>query len=430
MYIVYCYILCRYKKRNIIFARKTMDVRPGLVLRKGKEGSLQRFHPWVFSGAIYRLPPDAQDGDVVEVWSAERQLLGVGHFQSGASIAVRILSFSDIAIDANFWKNAVRNANEYRQLTGLPSPQTNAYRLIHGEGDSLPGLIVDIYHSAAVIQAHSTGMLRASSDIAEALKTVFGQSIDTIYLRCKDTLPTVKHNSGEDRYLLGSRPYVDILENGIAFRVDLVHGQKTGFFLDQRVNRQLLGKYSHGNSVLNCFCYTGGFSLYSLKSGAKEVTSVDISSKAMEQLQVNLELNQANQDHNSLCENVLQYLSQPDLPEFDIVVIDPPAFAKSVQKRHNAVQAYKRLNQLAMMKVRNGGLLFTFSCSQVVGPQLFYDTVVAAGIGTGKKIRVMHQLSQGPDHPIQLYHPEGHYLKGLVLHVEDDNGHPQEVPGQ
>lgn len=396
-----------------------MESRPVLVLRKGKEGSLQRFHPWVFSGAIARLPQHIQDGDIVEVWSAEKEFLGVGHFQSGASIAVRILSFVPQSIDAKFWHDAVASAWHYRRLTGLPSPHTNAYRLIHGEGDALPGLIVDIYHSAAVIQVHSAGMLKASSDIAAALTEVLGASIDTIYLRCKDTLPSERSAAGEDRFLLGNRPYVDILENGIAFRVDLVHGQKTGFFLDQRVNRQLLGMYSQGKSVLNCFCYTGGFSLYSLKAGAKEVTSVDISYKAMDQLQVNLGLNQATEHHQSLCDNVLQSLSQPDLPDFDIVVIDPPAFAKSVQKRHNAVQAYKRLNQLAMMKVRNGGLLFTFSCSQVVGPQLFYDTVVAAGIGTGKKIRVIHQLSQGPDHPIQLFHPEGHYLKGLVLHVED-----------
>lgn len=377
-----------------------------------------RKHPWVFSGAIYEKPPTLSDGAIVEVWSANKQLLGIGHFQEGGSIAVRILSFSPIEINADFWKKAIGDAVTYRKQIGLPSSETNAYRLIHGEGDHLPGLIVDMYHSIAVIQVHSTGMHQAAGDIAAAITSLHSH-IEAVYLRCKDTLPGAMANSSEDKFLMGNLEQVRILENGHAFSVNVVTGQKTGFFLDQRDNRQLLAKYSPGKSILNCFCYTGGFSVYGLKSGASSVTSVDISQKAMDQLNENLECNTFPGEHISVCENVMPYLSNPEVPQFDIVIVDPPAFAKSLQKRHNAVQAYKRLNQLAMKKVKHGGFLFTFSCSQVVGTQLFYDTIVAAGIESGKKIRLVHQLSQGADHPVQLFHPEGHYLKGLVLYLED-----------
>jgi 23S rRNA (cytosine1962-C5)-methyltransferase len=388
---------------------------PKLILRRGKEVSLHRFHPWVFSGAVQHVPANLSEGSVVEIWSSEKKYLGTGHYQSGASILVRLLSFSGQTIDKHFWRQAIEDAALFRKRTGYPNADTNAYRLIHGEGDGLPGLIIDIYASKAVIQVHTAGMLLAAEEIADAIKTTFGDEIDTIYLRAKDTMP----DRTEDRFLLGNSGIVLIREHGVSFQVDIVGGQKTGFFLDQRENRKLLGQYSHQKNILNCFSYTGGFSLYALKAGAAAVTSVDISDKAMAQLESNLHLNQFEGKHFSHCANVMPFLSDADTPMFDIVIVDPPAFAKSIQKRHNAVQAYKRLNELAIRKVKTGGLLFTFSCSQVVGTQLFYDTIVAAGIASGRKIRVIHQLSQGPDHPVQLFHPEGHYLKGLVLYIGD-----------
>ncbi len=344
----------------------------------------------------------------------------MGHYQSGGSIAVRIFSFTRIEVDENFWKKAIGDAIVYRKQVGLPSTHTNAYRLIHGEGDHLPGLIVDIYASIAVVQVHSYGMYLAAQSIADAIVYLLSDTVDTVYLRCKETMPGGPSLDVTDTFLHGARESTPVLENGVTFSVNVVLGQKTGFFLDQRDNRQLVAKYSQGNTVLNCFCYTGGFSIYALMAGATSVTSVDISQKAMDQLAENLTYKNFSGQHSSVCDNVMPFLSNPEVPLFDIVIVDPPAFAKSLQKRHNAVQAYKRLNQMAMKKVRHGGMLFTFSCSQVVGTQLFYDTIVAAGIESGKKIRVVQQLSQGADHPVQLFHPEGHYLKGLLLYLEDN----------
>ena len=389
-----------------------------LKLKKGKELSLARKHPWVFSGAILQLPKGLADGEIVDVFSYNMQYLGTGHYQGGGSISVRIISFEQQIIDQDFWNLKISNAKNYRLRLSLPSENTNSYRLVHGEGDGVPGLIIDIYNEIAVIQSHSIGIHKDANKIANALSENFGNEISTIYLRCKDTLPEHYSLNLTDTFLKGNQEETIILENNIQFKINVITGQKTGFFLDQRENRALVGQYAKNKSVLNCFCYTGGFSLYALAAGASVVESVDISQKAVDLMNENVALNHYDENHHSHCANVMHYLANDELPKYDIVIIDPPAFAKSLHKRHNAVQAYKRLNTLAMKKVKSGGLLFTFSCSQVVGTQLFYDTIVAAGIEANKNVRVVQSLSQGPDHPIQLFHPEGHYLKGLVLYIE------------
>ena len=387
-------------------------------LKKGKEVSMARKHPWVFSGAIQQMPKDIQDGDLVDVWSYDMKYLGTGHYQGGGSIAVRVISFTKRTIDQSFWNDIVLNAKVFRQSLGIPSSQTDTYRLLHGEGDGIPGLIIDIYHHIAVIQCHSIGTHMAAEMIGQALISIFAGELDTIYLRCKETLPENYGSKVSDLFLVGQCEETIVLENSIKFKINVVTGQKTGFFLDQRENRDLVGKFAQDKSVLNCFCYTGGFSLYALQASANNVDSVDISQKAVDLMDENIQLNNFQGKHRSICANVMSYLQSEDSSLYDVVIVDPPAFAKSLHKRHNAVQAYKRLNSLAMKKVKNGGYLFTFSCSQVVGTQLFYDTIVAAGIEAGKNVRVVKSLSQGPDHPINLFHPEGHYLKGLLLYIE------------
>ena len=389
-----------------------------VILKKGKEVSVLRKHPWIFSGAIQYLPKPLQDGDVVDVLASDKQYLGTGHYQGGGSISVRVLSFTKQDIDQLFWNSKILNAKNYRFHLGLPSNITDTYRLIHGEGDGVPGLIVDIYNNIAVIQTHSIGVHKAAAQITKAITQNFEIQIDTIYLRCKDTLPEQYGMTVSDDFLLGDKEETIVKENNILFKINVITGQKTGFFLDQRENRALVGRYAKDKSVLNCFCYTGGFSLYALAAGASLVDSVDISQKAVDLMDENITLNNHTANHHSHCANVMQYLANEEVPQYDIVIVDPPAFAKSLHKRHNAVQAYKRLNAMAMKKVKSGGFLFTFSCSQVVGTQLFYDTIVAAGIEANKNVRVVQSLSQGPDHPIHLFHPEGHYLKGLVLYIE------------
>lgn len=388
-------------------------------LKKGKEVSLLRKHPWVFSGAIHSLPKGLKYGDIVEVCAADKSYLGRGHYQGGGSIAIRILTFDQEVIDAAFWNHKIANAKKYRLALGLPSSTTNTYRLIHGEGDGIPGLIIDIYNNIAVIQCHTIGILKDAQNIANAIKSNFPNDVDTIYMRSKDTMPDQGSTSEADKFIMGNSEETVVKEYDIKFKINVVTGQKTGFFLDQRENRNMVAMYAKNKKVLNCFCYTGGFSLYALAGGATQVVSVDISQKAVDLMDENVLLNNFADRHTSHCANVMHFLTDKTLPEYDVVIVDPPAFAKSHHKRHNAVQAYKRLNVLALQKVSNGGLLFTFSCSQVVNTQLFYDTIVAAGIEAGKKIRVLHSLSQGADHPINLFHPEGHYLKGLVLYVED-----------
>jgi 23S rRNA (cytosine1962-C5)-methyltransferase len=389
-----------------------------LKLHRGREQSLLRKHPWIFSRALQKVPKSVGDGDVVEVQDADNNTVGVGHFQNG-SIMVRMLAFEAIAVDAAFWRKRLAAAWQYRhRLSFLKANHTDCFRLIHGEGDQLPGLIIDIYSAIAVVQAHSVGMHKSRQQIAEALLKIDGLTIHAVYCKSKESLPQEYAKSVEDEWLQGE-PVEDFIthEGGVQFYVNVVSGQKTGFFLDQRINRELLRQYASGRSVLNCFCYTGGFSLYALQGGAAAVTSIDSSAGAMDMVDKNVALNAFQGTHESVRDNVMHHLTASHI-DYDIVVIDPPAFAKNIEKRHNAVQAYKRLNMLAMARVRPGGLLFTFSCSQVVDRALFHNTVVAAAIEIGRPARVVHELSQGPDHPVSLFHPEGHYLKGLVVHLE------------
>ncbi|MCB9309225.1 MAG: class I SAM-dependent rRNA methyltransferase [Lewinellaceae bacterium] len=385
-------------------------------LLKNKDASIHRRHPWIFSGAIDKrsLSPDVRDGDVIEVLNHAGQFLCVGHYSDRGSIAVRILSFLPTYIDLSFWIEKFCAAIQYRSSINIPNSHSNAYRLIHGEGDDMPGLIVDVYDDVAVIQCHSFGMYLQSDMIGEALKISL-PSLSTIFIRAKETL---NRENIEDRYFLGSKQKIEILEHGIRFEVDIINGQKTGFFLDQRENRRLVGLLSKGKTVLNCFSYTGGFSMYALHASASKVVSVDISGKAMEICKKNLEfLGQITGVHEAVTEDVLQYLNRENDEMYDLVIVDPPAFAKSIAKRHNAVQAYKRLNIAAIKKVKSGGMMFTFSCSQVIHTQLFTDTIIAAGIESNRNIRIVQSLSQGPDHPINLFHPEGHYLKGLLVYI-------------
>jgi 23S rRNA (cytosine1962-C5)-methyltransferase len=388
-----------------------------VILKVGKEQNIQRKHPWIFSGAIKNIDNRVEDGDIVRIINANKTFLGLGHFQSGSSIAIRIISYDDVTIDDEWWMQKLQNAYEYRKNLGF-NPTTNAYRLFHGEGDGVSGLIIDIYNDIAVIQSHSIGVHKAIKSIALAINQIFKDNIHTVYSRCSDTLPEPYSQKVVNEFLFGNKGQTQILENNIKFYIDVETGQKTGFFLDQRDNRNILSTISEGKSVLNCFCYTGGFSMYSLHHGAKEVTSVDISQKAMDLVEKNISLNNFTQIHKSVCANVMHFLQDDTTGFYDIVIVDPPAFAKSLHKRHNAVQAYKRLNVLALKKVKSGGIIMTFSCSQVIGLQLFYDTIVSAGIESGRNIRVMRSLSQGADHPVNLFHPEGHYLKGLMIYVE------------
>ena len=391
-----------------------------VILRPGKEEPLRRFHPWVFSGAIGRIDGEPADGDVVEVFDKKGNRMGAGHFHHG-SIAVRILSFEPADLQNRaFWEGKLAEAKRVRE-TSLEAPARHAYRLVHGEGDGLPGLVVDIYGATAVVQCHSIGMHRQQELIAEALRNVYGGSLHAVYDKSRESLPPNYAVGQTDGYIWSQGKTPDseaiVTEHGIRFKVNWETGQKTGFFLDQRDNRRLLAQFVPGKTVLNAFCYTGGFSCYALHAGAASVHSVDISAKAMELTTENAALNAPYPgEHLCFTEDVMRFLKNTDR-QYDVMVVDPPAFAKSLDKRHNAVQGYKRLNAAAMEKVASGGILFTFSCSQVVGRQLFYNTVVAAALEAGRKVRVLHHLTQGADHPVSLFHPEGAYLKGLVLYV-------------
>jgi len=390
-----------------------------VILKKGKEINLDRKHPWIFSGALHKVEKGTQAGDHVQVVNHKDEVLAVGHYHPG-SISVRVLAFEDTEIDEAFWLSKLQSAYQYRASLNLVENQhTNAYRLIHGEGDGIPGLIIDIYNLNAVIQCHSVGCYNDREQIANALDKIYNGKLGSIYFKTKDTLPADYTTGVENMYFKTDKHSIDILEHDVKFSIDWEGGQKTGFFLDQRRNRHILAKYSTGKSVLNCFCYTGGFSMYALAAGATKVVSMDISASATELVQVNHDLNKFPEGvHEIQTVNVMKTLQDPELDSFDIVVVDPPAFAKSIKKRHNAVQAYKRLNAMALLKVKSGGYLFTFSCSQVVGTELFNNTIAAAAIETGRNIRIVERLTQGPDHPVNIYHPEGSYLKGLVLYVE------------
>ena len=387
-----------------------------LQLKRGKEDSLLRFHPWVFSGAIQQADGDLSEGEVVRVVRNDGTFLAIGHYQAG-SIAVRILSFHDVAIDDQFWFSRLESALRMRIAIGMAdNPQNNTYRLVHGEGDLLPGLIIDVYGKTGVMQAHSIGMHLSRVQIAEQLAKVMGPRIENIYYKSETTLPFMDHM--ENGFLYGGSQENTAIENGLMFYVDWLHGQKTGFFVDQRDNRSLLEKYARDKRVLNMFCYTGGFSFYAMRGGAKLVHSVDSSAKAIELTNRNVQLNfPGDSRHQAYCEDAFKFLEQAD-NQYDLIILDPPAFAKHREALHNALKGYTRLNNKAFQKIQPGGILFTFSCSQVVTKDHFRNAVFTAAAQAGRKVRILHQLHQPADHPINIYHPEGEYLKGLVLYVE------------
>ena len=388
-------------------------------LKPKKEESLLRFHPWVFSGAIQTIDGQPEEGDLVEVYGANNQFLAIGHYQIG-SIAVRVLSFQQREIDQAFWAERVRQAYTLRQALGLTAhpERHNTFRLIHGEGDNLPGLVVDLYAHTAVMQAHSVGMHYARHQIAEALKEVLGDRLQNIYYKSETTLPYKANLGSEDGYLMGGDDEETALENGLRFYVDWQKGQKTGFFVDQRENRSLLERYAKGRDVLNMFCYTGGFSFYAMRGGAKSVHSVDSSAKAIMLTNKNVELNFPNDPrHEAYAVDAFKYLEQMG-HNYDLIILDPPAFAKHKNVLRNALQGYRKLNAIAFEKIKPGGILFTFSCSQVVSKENFRLAVFSAAAQSGRNVRILHQLTQPADHPVNIYHPEGEYLKGLVLYVE------------
>ena len=388
---------------------------PLLTITKGKEQSILRKHPWVFSGAIADETTELQDGDLVCLTTKKQQVLGIGHFQH-ATIAVRMLSFDYETIDQAFYERRLQNAFELRKRIGLLRADNNIFRLCHGEGDQLPGLIIDYYAGVAIIQCHSIGMYKQVELIAAALVQVMGKDLKAIYSKSSDTLP--KRQEVQDAYLYGAIEVPHLaLENGVKYHIDWINGQKTGFFIDQRENRALLGKYAQGKKVLNTFCYSGGFSLQALNNNAELVHSLDSSKKAIALTDDNVALNGFEGKHASIVDDAMDYMK--DLPEdYDIIVLDPPAFAKHRDKRHQAIQGYKRLNAHAIRQIKPGGFIFTFSCSQVVDTQLFTNTVIAAAIEAGRSCRILEQLHQPADHPIQAFHPEGAYLKGLVIQID------------
>lgn len=389
---------------------------PIITIKRERLASVQRRHPWIFSRAVIQIP-DLDDGEIVEIRDPKGNFLAIGHFQN-SSILVRILSFENRKIDETFWNEKVAAAIELRKAIGLPDEKTNAYRLIHGEGDGLPGLIVDIYDGAAVIQCHSIGMHKQLKAIAQAIDFQLPQKPEVIYDKSSSSLPENYAAEMQNGFLKGDQDRWQILENGNIFRIDLINSQKTGFFLDQRNNRFLLSHFSKGKKLLNLYAYTGGFSVYALNSGALEVVSIDSSRKAIEMLEENIGFCKGADRHIAFVEDVNKYLKSIEKDRFDIIVLDPPAFAKSIRKRHAAVQAYKRINKLALESLPPGGILFTFSCSQVIDQKLFYDTVTAAAIESGREATVLYQLSQGADHPVSLFHHEAKYLKGLVLSIQ------------
>lgn len=397
-----------------------------VILTSGKDHSLRRFHPWVFSGAIKKisLPPeyegdDVKEGDVVEVYSAQNEFLGMGHYQIG-SIAIRMFSFKQVIPDFNFWKSKIQTAIDFRkQLNLVNNPGTNCYRLCFGEGDGLPGFIIDFYNGTAVFQSHSIGMHLIKDQFVKALQEIMGDSLKAVYDKSEETMPKQASIKAPNGYLWkkdDSSIETIALENNHKFYVDWEGGQKTGFFLDQRENRKLLGSYSKDKTVLNTFCYTGGFSVYAANEGAKEVHSIDISKKAIELTDKNIALNNI-KNHQSFAADTFDFLKHRE-NTYDIIVLDPPAFAKHQNVKHNAIMGYKRLNYEAIKQIKPGGLLFTFSCSQVVDKNTFNSTVMAAAIEAGRNVRVLNHLSQPPDHCINIFHPEGEYLKGLVVQVE------------
>lgn len=388
-------------------------------LKPGKEESLKRFHPWVFSGAIARVEGEPEEGEVVDVYTSKKEFIACGHFQIG-SIAVRVLSFRQEPIDHAFWVRRLQVAKDLRCALGvLGNPQNNTYRLVHGEGDNLPGLIIDVYDHTAVMQAHSAGMHLDRMVVAEALEEVMGDVIQHIYYKSETTLPfKADLLATENGFLKGGSPENVAIENGLKFHVDWLKGQKTGFFVDQRENRALLERYAKGRNVLNMFCYTGGFSFYAMRGGANLVHSVDSSAKAIDLTNENVSLNfPGDTRHQAFAEDAFKFLDRMG-DQYDLIILDPPAFAKHRDALRNALRGYTKLNAKAFEKIRPGGILFTFSCSQVVNKQDFRNAVFTAAAQSGRSVRILHQLTQPGDHPVNIYHPEGEYLKGLVLYVE------------
>lgn len=391
-----------------------------ITLRRGKEESLRRYHPWVFSGAIASLPDGIEEGEVVKVVASDGTPLGVGHYQIG-SIAVRMLdSDASTVIDGSFYKSRLAQAWRMRRALGLVRPDNTAFRLVHGEGDFLPGLIVDVYGDTAVMQAHSPGMHVQRMVIAEALTGLDDSPVSNVYYKSETTLPFKAGCDPRDGYLIGRSDNNVAVENGLKFNIDWLKGQKTGFFVDQRENRSLLERYARGRRVLNMFCYTGGFSVYAMRGGAHGVTSVDSSAKAIALTDANVALNfgDAAGLHDSYAEDAFKFLSQTRRGDYDLIILDPPAFAKHRDAIRNALRGYQRLNALGIEKVAPGGIVFTFSCSQAITKEQFRLAVFSAAAQTGRRVRILHQLTQPADHPVNIYHPEGEYLKGLILYVE------------
>ena len=387
-------------------------------LKRGKDESLKRFHPWIFSGAIDHIDDGVEEGDVVQVFTEEGNFIAVGHYQIG-SITIRVLSFENEKIDEAFWKRRISSALQLRIAIGIAdTPNNDTYRLIHGEGDLLPGLVVDCYGQTAVVQAHSVGMHRVRQQIAQVLVEVMKGRIAHVFYKSETTLPYKAELGQENGFIYGESHDDTAMENGLRFHVDWAKGQKTGFFIDQRENRCLLEKYAKGRNVLNMFCYTGGFSFYAMRGGANLVHSVDSSAKAIELTKQNVALNFPDDGrHQAFCEDAFKFLDGID-NRYDLIILDPPAFAKHRKALHNALKGYTRLNAKAFECIHKGGILFTFSCSQVVTKDDFRNAVFTAAARAGREVRILHQLHQPADHPVNIYHPEGEYLKGLVLYVE------------
>ena len=387
-------------------------------LKKGKEDSLLRFHPWIFSGAIQSADDGIHEGDIVKVFTVNGDFIAIGHYQLG-SIAVRVLTFEDSAIDLSFWKSRLLSAFMMRKSIGIAdNPHNDTYRLVHGEGDNLPGLIIDCYGKTAVMQAHSVGFHVCRNEIAQALVEVLEGRIDNVYYKSETTLPFKADLRKENGFIYGGTGDNVAKENGLSFHVDWLKGQKTGFFVDQRENRQLLESYAKDRSVLNMFCYTGGFSVYAMRGGAKLVHSVDSSAKAVDLTNRNISLNfKDDVRHKAFCDDAFKFLDRHE-DKYDLIILDPPAFAKHRSALRNALKGYTRLNVKGLEKIKSGGILFTFSCSQVVTKDQFRQAVFTAAAQSKRKVRILHQLHQPSDHPINIYHPEGEYLKGLVLYVE------------
>lgn len=388
-----------------------------IFLKRGKEESLKRFHPWIFSGAIHHMSQNPEEGEKVMVFTSENEYIATGHFQIG-SIMVRVLSFENETIDQSFYERKLAIAKDVRQCIGVMNSDNNTFRLVHGEGDNLPGLVIDIYGNTAVMQAHSVGMHFDREVIAKALKTVMGDELKNIFYKSETTLPFKAELGQENGFLLGGDTNDVAIENGLKFHVDWLKGQKTGFFVDQRDNRRLLEKYSKGKKVLNMFCYTGGFSFYAMRGGAELVHSVDSSQKAIDLTNANVELNFPNSNrHQAFAEDAFKFLDKMETP-YDLIILDPPAFAKHKDALSNALKGYTRLNKKAFEKIQPGGILFTFSCSQAVNKDQFRTAIFTAAASAKRNVRILHQLHQPADHPVNIYHPEGEYLKGLVLYVE------------